>query len=48
MVQRTLMRPPASRLGPITPEERRTIMNESPVAGQYDETVDRQSAFEVL
>ena len=48
MVQRTLMRPPASRLGPITAEERRTIMNESPVAGQYDETVDRESAFEVL
>ncbi len=48
MVQRTLMRPPASRLGPITPEERRTIMNESPVSGQYDETVDRESAFEVL
>jgi uncharacterized protein len=48
MVQRTLMRPPASRLGPITPEERRKIMQESPVAGQYDETVDRESAFEVL
>ena len=48
MVQRTLIRPPASRLGPMTAEERRTMMNESPVAGQYDETVDRESAFEVL
>ena len=48
MVQRTLMRPPASRLGPITPEERRKMIAESPVAGQYDETVDRESAFEVL
>ncbi len=48
MVQRTLIRPPASRLGPITPEERRKLINESPVAGQYDETVDRESAFEML
>jgi len=48
MVQRTLIRPPASRLGPITEEERRKIMNESPVSGQYDETVDRESAFEML
>ena len=48
MVQRTLIRPPASRLGPVTPEERRAIMNNSPLQGQYDETVDRESAFEVL
>ena len=48
MVQRTLMRPPASRLGPITPDERRKLIAESPVAGQYDETVDRESAFEIL
>ena len=48
MVQRTLIRPPASRLGPITPQERRAIIAESPVAGQYDETIDRESAFEML
>ncbi|KQZ16419.1 ATP-binding protein [Mesorhizobium sp. Root552] len=48
MVQRTLIRPPASRLGPITPDERRKLIAESPVAGQYDETVDRESAFEIL
>jgi len=48
MVQRTLIRPPASRLGPISPEERRTIMSESPVAGQYDQAIDRDSAFEML
>jgi DNA helicase HerA-like ATPase len=48
MVQRTLVRPPSSRLGPITPDERRTLINESPVAGQYDQTVDRESAFEML
>jgi DNA helicase HerA-like ATPase len=48
IVQRTLIRPPASRLGPITPEERRKLISESPVAGQYDQTIDRESAFEVL
>ncbi len=48
MVQRTLIRPPASRLGPITPDERRKLINESPVAGQYDQAVDRESAFEML
>ncbi|MGD9913872.1 MAG: helicase HerA-like C-terminal domain-containing protein [Rhizobiaceae bacterium] len=48
MVQRTLIRPPASRLGPLTPEERQKLMADSPVAGQYDKTVDRESAFEML
>ena len=48
MVQRTLIRPPSSRLGPITTDERRRLIAESPVAGQYDETVDRESAFEIL
>ncbi len=48
MVQRTLIRPPASRLGPITAEERQKMMAESPVAGQYDKAVDRESAFEIL
>ena len=44
----TLIRPPSSRLGPITPDERRKIIAESPVAGQYDQVVDRESAFEIL
>ena len=48
MVQRTLIRPPSSRLGPITPQERARIIAESPIAGRYDETVDRESAFEML
>jgi DNA helicase HerA-like ATPase len=48
MVQRTLIRPPSSRLGPITPEERRKLIAESPVSGQYDKTIDRESAFELL
>ena len=48
MVQRTLIRPPSSRLGPITPQERAQIVRQSPVSGQYDRTVDRESAFEKL
>jgi uncharacterized protein len=48
MVERTLIRPPASRLGPITEPERQKVMAVSPVAGQYDEDLDRDSAFEML
>ncbi len=48
IVQRTLMRPPQSRLGPLTPAERKKLVAMSPVAGQYDEAVDRESAFEIL
>jgi DNA helicase HerA-like ATPase len=48
MVQRTLIRPPESRLGPITPQEREKCIKSSPVYGQYDETVDRESAYEKL
>jgi uncharacterized protein len=48
MVERTLIRPPSSRLGPITPAERAKMMKASPVYGQYEETVDRESAYEKL
>ena len=48
MVDRTLIRPPCGRMGPITPEERKNIIASSPVLGQYDETVDRESASELL
>ncbi|MGX5830856.1 helicase HerA-like C-terminal domain-containing protein [Mesorhizobium sp. 43Arga] len=48
MVQRTLIRPPSSRLGPITPAERQKLIAESPVIGQYDQVIDRESAFEIL
>lgn len=48
MVQRTLIRPPSGRLGPVTPEERKTVMSQSPVSGQYDTPIDRESAFEIL
>jgi uncharacterized protein len=48
MVQRTLVRPPAGRLGAITSQERKSVISNSPLSGQYDETVDRESAFELL
>jgi uncharacterized protein len=48
MVERTLIRPPSGQLGPITPEQRAQAVKASPVAGEYDETVDRESAYEKL
>lgn len=48
IVERTLIRPPSSRLGPATDAERREVIGKSPVAGQYDEAVDRESAHEIL
>ena len=48
IVQRTLIKPPRSRLGPVTPKERAIIQSVSPVEGKYDTSVDRESAAEVL
>ncbi len=48
VVQRTLIKPPRSRLGPITPKERAIVQSISPVDGKYDTAVDRESAEEVL
>jgi DNA helicase HerA-like ATPase len=48
MVQRTLIRPPAGRIGPISPEERKSKIEASPVYGKYEEKVDRDSAYEML
>jgi len=48
MVERVYILPPASRIGPITPEERKAVIAASPVAGVYEQTVDRESAYEKL
>ena len=48
MVQRTLIRPPSSRLGPATDEERQSVIARSPIAGVYDNAIDRESAHEIL
>ncbi|MCP8937839.1 DUF853 domain-containing protein [Alsobacter sp. SYSU M60028] len=48
MVERTMIRPPAARVGPITPDERRRVMMSSPVRGRYDTAIDGESAYEIL
>ncbi|MEM9359938.1 MAG: helicase HerA-like domain-containing protein, partial [Pseudomonadota bacterium] len=48
IVQRTLIRPPNGRIGPMTAAERTDAMSRSPVAGKYDTAVDRESAHEML
>ncbi len=48
VVQRTLIRPPRSRLGPLNEKERAIIQSISPCEGKYDEEIDRESAQEVL
>jgi len=47
-VDRTLIKPPRSRVGPVTPAERKLMIETSPVAGEYEALVDRQSAEELL
>ena len=48
VVQRALIAPPSSRIGPITLEERRVIINSSPLFGKYEDLIDRESAYEQL
>jgi DNA helicase HerA-like ATPase len=48
MVDRTLIRPPTSRIGPISEQERNEVRSRSPVGSRYDQTLNRESAQEVL
>ena len=48
VVQQTLIRPPYSRIGPASQEERAKVRSASPVSAKYDEPVDRESAHEIL
>jgi DNA helicase HerA-like ATPase len=47
-VERAMVRPPAARIGPLTPEERKAVLDKSPVKGKYDQAIERESAFETL
>jgi DNA helicase HerA-like ATPase len=47
-VERCLIAPPQGRIGPAKDAERKAVMSASPLAGKYDKTVDRASAYEVL
>ena len=48
VVERALVCPPRSQIGPITPEQRQQIIRDSLVAGVYEKVVDRESAYELL
>ncbi|MFH2220241.1 MAG: helicase HerA-like domain-containing protein [Pseudomonadota bacterium] len=47
-VQRTLIRPPESRIGPVSEEDRQDRIERSPLKGRYDIAVNRESAYEIL
>jgi DNA helicase HerA-like ATPase len=48
VVERAFVVPPGVRLGPVTAEERAQVNNASPLKGRYEQTVDRESAYEKL
>jgi DNA helicase HerA-like ATPase len=48
VVERAFVVPPGTRIGPITAQERDKLMKGSPLAGVYDKTEDRESAYEKL
>ncbi len=48
IVEKVLMRPPESQMGPISANERKELIKRSPFNGKYDEAVDRESAYEML
>ena len=48
VTERVYVLPPASKIGPITPEQRKVLIDTSIVAGVYEKTIDRESAFEKI
>jgi DNA helicase HerA-like ATPase len=48
VVERTLIAPPRSRIGPLGSAEREAMVAKSPLRGRYEKAVDRESAFEML
>ena len=48
MVERCMVAPPAARVGPVSPEERKAVIAKSPVKGKYDQAIDSDSAYEML
>ena len=48
VVERAFVIPPHSQIGAITPAQRQAIISSSLIAGQYEKTVDRESAYEML
>jgi uncharacterized protein len=48
ITERVYVLPPGSQIGPISPEQRKALLSSSIVAGVYEKTVDRESAYEIL
>ena len=48
ITERVYVLPPGSQIGPITPAQRQALRNESIVAGVYEKTLDRESAYEKI
>jgi DNA helicase HerA-like ATPase len=48
MVERVYIMPPASRIGPVSDAERAQVQDASLLKGVYDQTIDRESAYEIL
>jgi DNA helicase HerA-like ATPase len=48
IVERALIVPPQAQIGPVTDDERRAVIQGSLLAGHYEKTLDRESAYEIL
>jgi DNA helicase HerA-like ATPase len=48
IVERALVYPPHGQIGPITPDQRQTIIKKTSFYGHYEKAVDRESAYEIL
>ena len=48
VTERLYVLPPGSQIGPITPQQRQALLANSVVAGVYEKTEDRESAYEIL
>ena len=48
MVERTLMAPPRSQFGPVDEKRRAELISRSPLKSAYEQTIDRESAYEML
>ncbi|HFK4063607.1 TPA: helicase HerA-like C-terminal domain-containing protein [Kluyvera ascorbata] len=48
IVERAMVIAPSSRMGPVTDDERNSLINNSPLYGKYEDEIDRESAFEML
>lgn len=47
-VERILMRPPFSQIGPLADDARKSLIERSPLRGKYEQELDRESAYELL